>query len=314
MAMNEEVALGQVVQNARKQAGLTQQELCEKASISYSTLAKIERGAIRSPSVFTIRKLAECLNVSLDELMGHTGGGGSFQVKTPNGRSKSGITFVYFDINGCLVRFFHRAFTQLAHDTGMPADRIEQTFWHYNDAVCRGEMTLEDFNNVLREQLHKPDINWTDYYIKGVDPITEMHELATWVAGHYRMGLLSNIMPGFIGALLQNNLIPNLPYTTVVDSSKVGAIKPEAKIYEEAMARAGVPASEILLVDDSRTNIMAAEKMGWHVLWFDDYQPLESTDRIRSTLELAESANPTETQATAQPPTPPPAQTYTANF
>jgi transcriptional regulator with XRE-family HTH domain len=42
-----EQALGKRLQDARRAAGLTQQELCQKADLSYSTLAKIERGAIR---------------------------------------------------------------------------------------------------------------------------------------------------------------------------------------------------------------------------------------------------------------------------
>ena len=47
-----EVGLGRRLQEARKKANFTQQELCQKAGLSYSTLAKIERGAIKSPSIF----------------------------------------------------------------------------------------------------------------------------------------------------------------------------------------------------------------------------------------------------------------------
>ena len=41
-----EVRLGKRVQDFRKKAGFTQQELCHKAKLSYSTLAKIERGPL----------------------------------------------------------------------------------------------------------------------------------------------------------------------------------------------------------------------------------------------------------------------------
>src|SRR5690606_30264649 len=115
----DEQSLGRHLQSARIAAGLTQQDLCQKAGISYSTLAKIERGAIKSPSVFTIQRLAEVLGTSLDELMGNFSPG-----LGRKGRSRSGISFVYFDINGCLVRFFHHAFTELSQDSGVPADQI----------------------------------------------------------------------------------------------------------------------------------------------------------------------------------------------
>ena len=58
MVHMDEQSLGRHLQTARMAAGLTQQELCQQAQISYSTLAKIERGAIKSPSVFTIQRLA----------------------------------------------------------------------------------------------------------------------------------------------------------------------------------------------------------------------------------------------------------------
>ena len=279
----DEQSLGRHLQAARRAARLTQQELCQKAGISYSTLAKIERGAIRSPSVFTIRRISEVLGVSLDELMGIEGGA----AKKPKGRSKNGVTFVYFDINGCLVRFFHRAFGKLAHDTGASADTIESTFWHYNDAVCRGEMPLSEFNRALAERFNMPSLDWKQFYLQAVDPIPEMHELAKWASANYNIGLLSNIMPGFIDEMMRNGLLPSLPYSAIIHSSKVGFIKPEKQIYEIAQEKAGVPPEEILFVDDSRTNLMAAEHMGWKVLWFDDFRPDESAQRVKESLELA---------------------------
>src|ERR1700733_6169130 len=107
----DEKGLGKRLQAARQSAGLTQQGLCQKAGLSYSTLAKIERGAIKSPSIFTVQTIAGALGVTLDELVGHS------SPKTEarqNSQSKSGVKFVYFDINGCLVRFYHRAFVRLA--------------------------------------------------------------------------------------------------------------------------------------------------------------------------------------------------------
>ncbi len=278
--------MGRHLQSARMAAGLTQQELCQRAGISYSTLAKIERGAIKSPSVFTIQRLSEVLGTTLDALMGTS----KLELQLPKqkGRSKSGVTFVYFDINGCLVRFFHRAFTELAHESGAPADQVETTFWHYNDAVCRGEMPMDEFNRLMAEKFHMM-VDWKQYYMRAVEAIPEMHELVRWAADNYKVGLLSNIMPGFIDDMLVNGLLPTLAYDSIIDSSKVGAIKPEQKIYEVAQAQANVSSEEILLVDDSRTNIMAAEHMGWRVLWFDDYRPDESVARVRQALELETS-------------------------
>jgi FMN phosphatase YigB (HAD superfamily)/DNA-binding XRE family transcriptional regulator len=279
-AMQLEKLLGKQLQAARKQRGLTQQDLCHKAKLSYSTLAKIERGAIKAPSIFTIQSIARALDMTLDDLMDHVS-------PAPSSRrqlSKSGVSFVYFDINGCLVRFFHRAFARLSEDSGQPADIVETTFWHYNDQVCRGEMSLAEFDKTLAERLGMKELDWSRYYYDAIEPIRDMHELVAWVAKSYKVGLLTNIMPGFVNHMRNKGLLPEVPYQVIVDSSVVGAIKPEPAIYEEAIRLAGCPAHEILLVDDSRSNLMAAEKFGWHVLWFDDYRPEESIQKIKESL------------------------------
>jgi len=281
--MNEKT-LGEHLQQARRTAGITQQQLCQRAGLSYSTLAKIERGAIKSPSIFTIQQIASVLGLTLDQLIGAVT---PAQGQTNKKRSKSGITFVYFDVNGCLVRFFHRAFTKMALETGTSSDLIETAFWHYNDAVCSGKMTVEEFNQALAKRLGIPSVDWENYYLEAIDPITEMHDLVRWAAEHYKVGLLTNIMPDFVSAMKERGLLPDVPYSSIIDSSEVGYIKPEIEIYEIAQDKAGCPANEILLVDDSRTNIMAAERLGWHVLWFDDYMPDESVKRVKTALEIA---------------------------
>jgi transcriptional regulator with XRE-family HTH domain len=286
----DEVGLGRSLQKARQAAGLTQQQLCQKAGLSYSTLAKIERGAIKSPSIFTIQSIAASLGLTLTELMGEITPRVAKPAEMPKKRSKSGVRFVYFDINGCLVRFFHRAFTRLAEDSGAPADVVETTFWHFNDAVCRGEMSMDEFNQAFAERIGINSVNWMEYYLSAIDPIEEMQELLAWASQNYYVGLLSNIMPGFIDAMMERNLLPKVPYTSIIDSSKTGAIKPEQQIYEAAQAySSGCAPAEILLVDDSRANLMAAEKLGWKVLWFDDYRPDESILRIRSALEFEDA-------------------------
>jgi len=112
-----------------------------------------------------------------------------------------------------------------------------------------------------------------------------MDKLVTWASENYHIGLLSNIMPGLIDSMLAKGLLPKLKYDAIIDSSVVGAIKPEAGIYKIATERSGVKPNEILLVDDSRANLMAAEKFDWHVLWFDDFRPAESAKNVRKALE-----------------------------
>ncbi len=281
MAMDEK-GLGLTLQRARQRAGLTQQAMCQKAGLSYSTLAKIERGAIKAPSIFTIKQIADVLSSSLDDLVGSSLGGKSNKKQT-----KSGVKFIYFDINGCLVRFFHRAFTAIAEDTDLSPDVIETYFWKYNDAVCSGEMSTAEFNKVFAKDLGLSTINWQDYYLAAVEPIMEMHSLVKWAGEHYRIGLLSNIGEGFVEDMKRNGLLPDVKFDAIVDSSKVGDIKPNPRIYEVAEAMAGVASNELLLIDDTRANLIPAQKAGWHVMWFNDYDVIESVERISAAIQPA---------------------------
>lgn len=280
----DERGLGKRLQAARQAAGLTQQKLCQQANLSFSTLTKIERGAIKSPSIFTIQAIAGALGVSLDELIGQSGAKAGRQLKT----TKSGAKFIYFDVNGCLVHFYQGAFTKLSHDANVAPDVVETIFWHYNDDVCRGTMSISDFNVELAKRLKLDRIDWQEYYLEAIEPISQMHKLAEWAAERYQIGLLTNIMPGLLGAMRRVGKVPNLPYDAIVDSSEVAAIKPEAQMYEIAQARADCSPSDIMLIDDSRVNLMAAERLGWHVLWFDDSRPEESAGRARAALEPAD--------------------------
>jgi len=278
MAMDEK-GLGKHLQAARRSAGLTQQQLCHKAKLSYSTLTKIERGAIKAPSIFTIQSIAGALGVTLDELLG-----GMITRHAAKSISKSGVRFVYFDMNDVLIRFYASGLTQLARDSGQSIEVVESVYMQYNSKVCRGDVSLDELNTVWAERLGIM-VDWKQYYLDAVDKMPGINELVTWTAEHYHTGILSNTMSGFIPALRELALLPAINYDAIVDSSVVHALKPEPKMFEIAAAKAGFQPSEILLIDDDRPNLVAAEAAGWHTIWFDSYQPEASIESIKDALK-----------------------------
>jgi FMN phosphatase YigB (HAD superfamily) len=147
-------------------------------------------------------------------------------------------------------------------------------------------MQLAEFNEILGRELELDGFDWVPYYMNNVEQMPGIDGLVEWAAEHYEVGLLSNIMPGFIDLLLQRKLIPNVNYKVIVDSSKVGALKPTPKIYEIAQQLAAVETSEILTIDDSRSNLVTADRLGWHVVWFDEIRPEESIERAKQALEF----------------------------
>ncbi len=84
----------------------------------------------------------------------------------------------------------------------------------------------------------------------------------------YRTGLLSNWddrLPGLLSGL---RLLPGLD--PLVISSEVGAEKPDPRIFDAALVRAGVPPGRALLVgDDPAADVEGARARGLHAVLFD---------------------------------------------
>jgi len=61
--------LAENIKRIRKKKGLSQEKLARLADISNNTLVKIEMGMAKEPTITTVRKIADALNISIDELV-----------------------------------------------------------------------------------------------------------------------------------------------------------------------------------------------------------------------------------------------------
>jgi transcriptional regulator with XRE-family HTH domain len=61
--------IAQNIKRFRTAKKLSQEQLAQKAGITYSTVAKLESGANRNPTVNTLQRIAKALDVSLDDLV-----------------------------------------------------------------------------------------------------------------------------------------------------------------------------------------------------------------------------------------------------
>ena len=62
--------LAQTIRKLRLKKGLSQEKLARLADISNATLVKIESGVAKEPTITTVAKIADALEVSIDELVG----------------------------------------------------------------------------------------------------------------------------------------------------------------------------------------------------------------------------------------------------
>ncbi len=61
--------IGENLKKLRLKAGLSQDVLSKRADLAFHTISKIEAGATPNPTIDTVKKLADALGVSLDEIM-----------------------------------------------------------------------------------------------------------------------------------------------------------------------------------------------------------------------------------------------------
>jgi transcriptional regulator with XRE-family HTH domain len=65
----EKSTIGRNIKKYRNKLGISQDTLSKKSNLAFHTIAKIEAGATPNPTIETVKKIADALGVSLDDLM-----------------------------------------------------------------------------------------------------------------------------------------------------------------------------------------------------------------------------------------------------
>jgi epoxide hydrolase-like predicted phosphatase len=150
-------------------------------------------------------------------------------------------------------------------------------------AICTrsdyGELSKSDFYKEVAALANVP----VDVMIKGVEAeIVINASLVDYVkslkrAG-YRTACLSNGTHEWTLAVINDHGLGKL-FDEVILSGDLGIVKPNAEIYNYALDKLSVSASESIFVDDRKINVVAAEECGIRSLIF------ENTETFKTNLE-----------------------------
>lgn len=202
------------------------------------------------------------------------------------------ISFVYFDVGGVVVRDYSGTdnWTRMKHDMGI---RVEDharfdSFWGPHEVrVCKGA-DVETLVPLIEQEfnIHLPEgyslLNDFANRFEKNEPIWPVIENAQKIA---RVGLLTNMYPNMLDLICERQLMPQVKWDVVIDSSKVGHLKPEEEIYQIAEEKSGAKKNEILFVENNSVNVKAAQDFGWQTFFYD------SADMSGSAILLAEFLN-----------------------
>ncbi len=169
---------------------------------------------------------------------------------------------------------------RLYGDAGVPIDPVtfDPVFYAADDAMVGTipttlalEATVARLVRGVAEGLGVDDDAVVDRVRKGfieaaIERIHLNRPLLEALASRYRLGIVSNFY-GNLSAVCDDCGIAGL-FDIVVDSTRAGATKPDARIFEIALAALDVRPSEAVFVGDSRPRDMAgARALGMPHVW-----------------------------------------------
>ena len=194
----------------------------------------------------------------------------------------SGITTVISDFGGVLTTPLLAAFAAFQDDSGISPEKLGLAMragLAEGEEIPlfkleRGEISEDAFIDGLEEGLesilgHRPHLHHFRQKFWGAlhpneEMIALMHELK---ASGLKMAMLTNNVREW-EPLWRSMLPVDEIFEEIVDSAFVGCRKPEARIYELALERIGVPAEQCLFIDDLKVNCEGAEAAGMRAVHF----------------------------------------------
>lgn len=198
------------------------------------------------------------------------------------------IRFVYFDL-GRVVVDNEASITKLASNLNVPSQTIENFFTTQEEPALKGRISsrklLTLFERVVGVRTDAGDFAqlWGKYLV----PIKQTHDLIYEISSQVAVGVLSDIEHGVFRETVRNGGIPDISWAAVIESCKLGYMKPDERIYIYAQEKAGVSPEHILYTDDKPENISVAKSLGWRSMLFVKEDIPASIRNLRKVLGLS---------------------------
>ena len=191
------------------------------------------------------------------------------------------ISFVYFDVGGVAIQDFSDSpkWDSMMDVMGIPVDRraeFDELYHTYDTEICLGKHEDTLLPEIAsRFNLSLPEgFSMRQYFLDHFDPNTSLWPIVAHCKKSASIGLLTDQYPGMLTQITKLHLLPPVAWSVVIDSTQVGFRKPMPQIYQIAQEKAGVPAGEILFIDNRQKNLIPAEALGWQTFFYDskDYE------------------------------------------
>lgn len=195
------------------------------------------------------------------------------------------LGFLYFDLGNVLLHFDHEiACRQMAEVAGVSTDRVREAVFDSGLELRyeRGELTTAGFYDEFcqRTGTQPPRAPLMDAASRIFSPNQPVFDLVERLAEQsLPLGILSNTCAAHWDHVTAEYPLLDHAFAVRTLSYEVVSLKPEPRIYQLAVERAGCGAAAMFFVDDRLENVAAALDAGWDAVHY------RSADQLRGELQ-----------------------------
>ncbi len=176
------------------------------------------------------------------------------------------VRAVIFDVGGVIVRTEYQAPREhLAERLNMTYEDLSRLVFESETSrlASIGKMTTQAHWATVASRLSQPAQNGEairEEFFAGDVLDRSLVDLIRSLRPGCKTALLSNAWPDARDYLVKNKI--DDAFDVAIFSSEVGLMKPDPAIYELALRKLGVRPDEAIFVDDTSTNVEAAQRLG----------------------------------------------------
>ena len=199
------------------------------------------------------------------------------------------IRAIFFDLGGVIVRTEYQSPRQrLAERFGMDYEDIDRLVFGGGSngtaaQAALGEISADEHWKAVARKLKIRDKEIASVRAEffGGDVVDwSLIQFIRTLRPRYKTGLISNAWSDLREYILKQKF--DDAFDSMVISAEVGAVKPEARIFQIALEQLKVKAREAVFVDDFIENIEGCEKVGMKGIHFKDSQ--DALEQVKALL------------------------------
>lgn len=175
------------------------------------------------------------------------------------------VKAIFFDVGGVLIQDdSKRIFDRQSQLLGVDRKRLIITMHSDRRRLMKGIISRREYLKRISVKLNTRRLSSLE--LGQIFPARTVHHWRTWAIAKrlwrrgYIVGIITNVFP-------PHRFLPQVrfsypPFWPIIRSYEVHSAKPERKVFDIAVQRAGVRFAEAIFFDDRPDNVAAAARLG----------------------------------------------------